>query len=244
MPGTKTAEQLKAILKEQRDAALAVQQVTAEKRVQDEALETEKASSRVFIKDTKNKENKEDPMEVYRRWLAKHKKTHQCKEDNNSFNDEGNGRYRLNFKDVDAEEDFLRELAKEGDGEVRCWDVPIAYLKNGELIDPRTNQAFPKGEYAALRRQIDQELKSKISDKFDQVMTGAFQSPDALVREIMSRPVKTASLTASPDSCLVAPTPSNEETKGVTANTTEADQNDENEAHIRPSGYKTKPSPF
>ena len=56
MPGTKTAEQLKAILKEQRDAALAVQQVTAEKRVQDEALETEKASSRVFIKDTKNKE--------------------------------------------------------------------------------------------------------------------------------------------------------------------------------------------
>ena len=61
MPGTKTAEQLKAILKEQRDAALAVQQVTAEKRVQDEALETEKASSRVFIKDTKNKENKEDP---------------------------------------------------------------------------------------------------------------------------------------------------------------------------------------
>ena len=255
MPNTKTAEQLKAELKEQKerkeqsDAALAAQQVTAAKMMQDKPLETGQASSRQFIKKTKDKENnenQEDPMEVYRRWLAKYKKLHKCEEDDDSFKDKGDGSYELNFKDLDAEEDFLRELAKTGDGAVICCDVPIAYQKNGELIDPRTNQEFLKGEYAALVRQIKQELKDLKKERYDtagQVQSGAFKpklSQD-VVRDIMSRPPKTASMTPGSDTCLVAPTPSNvlselsdskKETKGVTANTTQADQDDE---HLGPS---------
>ena len=254
MANNKTAEQLKAELKkqkEQQDAVLAAQQVLAEKmeqdKLQDKLLETEQASSRTFIiKNKENKENKEDPMAVYRRWLAKYKKLHKCEEDDDSFKDKGDGSYELNFKDLDAEEDFLRELARTGDGIIVCWGVPVAYLKNGELIDPRTNEAFPKGEYAALVGQIKQELKTEICGKMGQVLPGAFKSPSDLVREIMSRPPKNASMTPGADTCLVAPTPSsvssklpdsNKGTKGVIPNTTEADKDDENEKHIGPPTF-------
>lgn len=112
---------------------------------------------------TKNMDVKKDPNknldlnQMCDDWLKRYKKQKpDFDEDENKFKvDQAKGRITLEFKNSQAEEDFLRDLAKQGaDGGVTMGGDLIALTKNGELIDPRTNKAFPEGGYKELVDQL------------------------------------------------------------------------------------------
>lgn len=101
----------------------------------------------------------EDLQEFYDNWLQSYKAEHpDFDEDKNKIEPREGGGYNLCFEDPDAEEDFVRSLAARGEpGRVidhGCGKV-IATFRDGELIDPRTNEAFPEGGYANLVSQLD-----------------------------------------------------------------------------------------
>ncbi len=61
----------------------------------------------------------------------------------------------LNFKDLQAEEDFLRPLARNGNtGSVIWGDITTAHTRSGKLIDLRTNEAFPTGGHTLSRNLV------------------------------------------------------------------------------------------
>ncbi|KTC83666.1 hypothetical protein [Legionella cincinnatiensis] len=112
---------------------------------------------------TKNMDVKKDPNknhdlnQICDDWLKRYKKQKpDFNEDENKLKvDQEKGRITLAFKDAQAEEDFLRDVAKQGlEGKVTMGNDVIALTKNGELIDPRTNKAFPEGGYKDLVEQL------------------------------------------------------------------------------------------
>lgn len=104
-----------------------------------------------------------DLNQIYNDFVKKYKKENpDFDEDKNNIKAQGGGVYTLTFEDPNAEEAFLRHAAGKGVmGSVYCGANEIAKFRNGELIDPRTNEAFPKGGYANLVQQLDSGIAYK-----------------------------------------------------------------------------------
>lgn len=102
-------------------------------------------------------EGKKSPNQIYEDWLKKYKeKNPDFKEDENNFKADKNGNGWINFKDPEAEEDFVRHLAaNQSHGGILDKGILIAKFEDGKLIDPRTNHEFPEGEYAKLVQKLD-----------------------------------------------------------------------------------------
>ncbi|ARB93611.1 hypothetical protein [Legionella longbeachae] len=117
--------------------------------------ETEQNTKNIDIKKDPNKNL--DLNQICEDWLKKYKKKKPDFDENeNKLKvDQDNGRIVMDFKDTKAEEDFLRDIAKQGsEGQVTFGGNIIALTKDGELIDPRTNKAFPEGGYKDLVDQL------------------------------------------------------------------------------------------
>ncbi|KTD61311.1 hypothetical protein Lsan_1873 [Legionella santicrucis] len=147
---------------------------------------------------TKNMDVKKDPNknhdleQICQDWLKKYKKQKpDFNEDENKLKvDEDNGRITLQFKNTEAEEDFLRYLAKQGvDGKVSMGGDVIALTKNGELIDPRTNKAFPEGGYKEL---VDQLRAGKNYNDLP-IPTSSENSPKFVENSPTPKPVENSS---------------------------------------------------
>ncbi len=97
---------------------------------------------------------------IYKEWVKKYKgKNPDFKEDENTFEVDENQIGWLKFSDPEAEEDFVRHLAANSlAGKILDKGIVIANFKNGKLIDPRTNEEFPKGAYASLVKKLDSGL--------------------------------------------------------------------------------------
>jgi hypothetical protein len=102
----------------------------------------------------------EDAIQIYEDWLKKYKeKNPDIKQDENNLHTDEKGVDWISFSDPEAEEDFVRHLAANKSlGGVSNKGIIIANYEDGKLIDPRTNQEFPEGEYTKLVQQLDSGL--------------------------------------------------------------------------------------
>lgn len=98
-----------------------------------------------------------EAIQIYADWLKKYKaKNPDFNENKNNFKINEDGVGCICFSDPQAEEDFVRHLAaNEPQGQISDKGIIIAKFKDGMLIDPRTNQEFKEGEYAALVHKLD-----------------------------------------------------------------------------------------
>jgi hypothetical protein len=100
--------------------------------------------------------HKKELTDLYALWLEYKKKFPGINDEENSCARGDNGCLWLNFSDPKTEEDFLRYLATKGfNGSVMSGEQCIAQIKNGVLIDPRTDKEFAEGDYEFLITQLD-----------------------------------------------------------------------------------------
>ncbi|ARM32715.1 hypothetical protein B0B39_03920 [Legionella longbeachae] len=183
-----TEEQRKAREKMEREAA--EQTRATELAQQKQAKPGEEESTRVLeLDDDKGPEQEESfALKIYKEWLKKYKENNpDFKENENKIVRDPDGTNLLCFKDPLAEEDFVRQLAKNAPGgKIFDKGIPIASFDNGELIDLRTKKPFPEGDYAHLVSQLDSGVA------YDKT---TIKSPD--VSAMMSPPSPSHSMTVS-----------------------------------------------
>ncbi|MBA2709612.1 MAG: hypothetical protein H0U57_03345 [Tatlockia sp.] len=108
-------------------------------------------------------DGEKDSNQIYVDWLEKYKaKNPDFKEDENTFAVDDKKVGWIKFTDPEAEEDFVRHFAANClSGKIVDKGITIAKFKNGKLIDPRTNEEFPKGGYANLVQKLDSGIDYK-----------------------------------------------------------------------------------
>lgn len=102
--------------------------------------------------------------QLYIDWLKTYQeKKPNFKPDENQCDKDEHGNVCIKFKDPQAEEDFVRQLAANDrlSGFIIDKGIKIAKFENGKLIDPRTNEEFKAGEYAKLVQQLDSGVAYK-----------------------------------------------------------------------------------
>jgi len=137
-----------------------IEQLRAEKDIEKRRLSQRTLMALKPSKRSVKFEDETDSVKIYEDWLKQYKiKSPAFKAEENKFKLDENGNGCIDFSDPDAEEDFVRHLAASNShGSVLDKGILIAKFENGKLIDPRTNQEFPEGEYSKLVQKLDSGL--------------------------------------------------------------------------------------